>query len=87
MLEFLKKNTELVETFKKPTMLYEGGELTYYHFKIGEHHFMLSINEVYMSCVLSDYIVESESISKMIAMGSKNNIKEAIKKLVIRYGN
>lgn len=87
MLEFLKKNTELVETFKKPTTLYEGGELTYFHFKIDKHHFMLSINEVYMSCVLSDYIVESKSISKVIAMGSKNNIKEAIKKLVIRYGN
>ena len=87
MLEFLKKNTELVDTFKRATTLYEGGILTYYHFKIGNNHFMLSINEAYMSCVLTDYIVESETTSKVIAMGSKNNIKEAIKKLVIRYGN
>ena len=87
MLEFLKKNTELVESFKKPTYLYEGGELTYYHFKIGNNHFMLSVNEDNCGCVLTDYIVESETTSKVIAMGSKNNIKEAIKKLVIRYGN
>lgn len=86
MIDFLKKNTELVESFKKPTYLYKG-ELTYYHFKIGNNHFMLSVNEDNCGCVLTDYIVESETTSEVIAMGSKNNIKEAIKKLVIRYGN
>ena len=86
MLEFLKKNTELVETFKRPTKLYKG-ELTYYHFKIGNNHFMLSINEELNYCVLTDYVEETQGITKYIAIGSKNNIKEAIKKLVIRYGN
>ena len=86
MLEFLKKNTELVETWTQPTYLYKG-ELTYYHFKIGTHHFMLSVNEDNCSCVLTDYVEETKGITKYIAMGSKNNIKEAIKTLVIRHGN
>ena len=83
MLEFLKKYTEIVETFKQPTYLYKG-ILTYYHFKIGDKHFMLSVNEDNCGCVLTDFIVESETTSKVIAMGSKNNIKEAIKKLIIK---
>lgn len=84
MLEFLQKNVEIVETFKQPTKLYKG-ELTYYHFKIGEHHFMLSDSG--HSLVLTDFIPETKEATKYIALGSKNNIKEAIKKLVIRYGN
>lgn len=86
MQEFLNKNTELVETFKRPTTLYKG-ELTYYHFKIGNNHFVLSVNEDNCYCVLTDYVEETQGITKYIAVGSKNNIKEAIKKLVIRYGN
>lgn len=83
MLEFLKKNTELIETFKRPTTLYKG-ELTYYYFKIGNNHFMLSVNEDNCGCVLTDYIEGSKNISKVIAMGSKSNIKETIKKLIIK---
>ncbi len=84
MLEFLRKYTDIVETWNEPTKLYKG-ELTYYHFKIGEHHFLLSDSG--HSLVLTDFIPETKEATKYIALGSKNNIKEAIKKLVIRYGN
>lgn len=83
MQEFLKKNTEFIDTFKRKTAIFKG-ELTYYHFKIRDKHYMLSINEETKTCVLTDYIEENENISKVFVMGSKNNIKEAIKKLIVK---
>lgn len=82
MQEFLKKNTEFIETFKRKTVIFKG-ELTYYHFKIGDKHYMLSINEETKTCVLTDFVVKNESISKVIVMGSKNSIKETIRRLKV----
>ena len=79
MLEYLKENTEFIETFKRKTILYKG-ELTYYHFKIGDTHYMLScgMTDYY---VLTDYIVETQDTTKYVALGNKNTIINAIKKL------
>lgn len=82
MIDFLKKNTEFIESFERKGTLFPI-TLKYYHFIIGNTHYMLSQDHKGYY-VLTDYLEETKDMTKYIATGSANNIKEAIKKLIIK---